>query len=187
MCSQRRRRAGLLDRLHEVGPRSCRRLSGCVPSRVSTSGPRFSVDDASGSTGETGVTRARDSDLAHILFTSGSTGTPKGVGITHANVIHFVEWARSYFGLREDDRLSGHSPFHFDLSTFDIYGTLAAGARTSPRPAGAQLASSETLGVHSERPADAMVFRPVGDGAAGDVRRRAPRLVQSPAPDHLVR
>ncbi|HVR05970.1 MAG TPA: AMP-binding protein, partial [Solirubrobacteraceae bacterium] len=67
-------------------------------------------------------------DLAHILFTSGSTGVPKGVTITHANVTHFVEWATAYFGTTETDRVSGHPPLHFDLSTFDIYGTLLAGA-----------------------------------------------------------
>ena len=67
--------------------------------------------------------------LAHLLFTSGSTGTPKGVAITHANVIHFVEWATGYFGLSSGDRLSGHAPFHFDLSTFDLFGTFAAGAQ----------------------------------------------------------
>jgi amino acid adenylation domain-containing protein len=68
-------------------------------------------------------------DCAHILFTSGSTGTPKGVMITHANVLSFVAWATGYFGLSPDDRTSGHSPFHFDLSTFDLFGTFAAGAQ----------------------------------------------------------
>jgi len=67
-------------------------------------------------------------DIAHILFTSGSTGAPKGVIITHGSVIAFVEWARSYFGIVPGDRISGHTPLHFDLSTFDIYGTLSAGA-----------------------------------------------------------
>ena len=68
------------------------------------------------------------SDPAHILFTSGSTGVPKGVVITHANVWHFVQWAVRYFGIEATDKNSGHSPLHFDLSTFDIYGALAAGA-----------------------------------------------------------
>lgn len=67
-------------------------------------------------------------DLAHLLFTSGSTGAPKGVMITHANVLAFVEWAVRYFGTRTSDRISGHPPLHFDLSTFDIFATLAAGA-----------------------------------------------------------
>ena len=72
---------------------------------------------------------ARPCAAAHILFTSGSTGMPKGVVITHESVIHFVRWATAYFGMNPEDRISGHPPLHFDLSTFDIYGTMAAGAQ----------------------------------------------------------
>jgi amino acid adenylation domain-containing protein len=79
---------------------------------------------------------------AHILFTSGSTGTPKGVVITHANVIHFVEWAVKYFGIDSSDRNSGHPPLHFDLSQFDIFGTFAAGAQLHLVPPGVSLMPS---------------------------------------------
>jgi amino acid adenylation domain-containing protein len=71
-------------------------------------------------------------DLAYILFTSGSTGTPKGVMITHDNVRAYNEWAVSYFGIGADDRLSGHSPLHFDLSMFDLFGSFFAGAALYP-------------------------------------------------------
>jgi len=75
-------------------------------------------------------------DPAHIFFTSGSTGTPKGVVITHANVASFIDWAIPHFGIGAGDRHSGHSPLHFDLSMFDIFGTLAAGAELHLLPPG---------------------------------------------------
>jgi len=70
-----------------------------------------------------------DQTTAHILFTSGSTGEPKGVPITHRNIRTFVEWGVNWFNMTPDDRVSCHSPLHFDLSTFDIYGAMAAGCR----------------------------------------------------------
>lgn len=69
-----------------------------------------------------------DGDVAHILFTSGSTGLPKGVMITHSSVAHLIQWAGAYFGITSADRISQHPPLRFDVSTFDVFGTLWAGA-----------------------------------------------------------
>jgi amino acid adenylation domain-containing protein len=72
---------------------------------------------------------------AHILFTSGSTGTPKGVVVGQPSILTFIDWANDYFKVQPGDRHSGHSPLHFDLSTFDIFGTLSAGAELHLVPA----------------------------------------------------
>jgi amino acid adenylation domain-containing protein len=104
-----------------------------------TCGASFGLDDLAAFSSEPPAWRNSSAAPAHILFTSGSTGVPKGVVITHENVIRFVDWAVRHFGLGPTDRLSGHSPLHFDLSTFDVYGTLAAGATLYPIPPEANL------------------------------------------------
>ncbi len=71
--------------------------------------------------------RAADPDrLAYILYTSGSTGEPKGVMLSHANCLAFATWAAREVGLGPDDRVSSHAPFHFDLSTFDLFASVIA-------------------------------------------------------------
>jgi amino acid adenylation domain-containing protein/non-ribosomal peptide synthase protein (TIGR01720 family) len=66
-------------------------------------------------------------DLAYVIFTSGSTGTPKGVEVRHRAALNTLDWVNRTFGVGAGDTLLSVSSFAFDLSVYDILGTLAAG------------------------------------------------------------
>ena len=71
---------------------------------------------------------ARENDLAYVIFTSGSTGEPKGVMIEHRSALNTVLDINERFGVSADDRILALSSLSFDLSVYDIFGALAAGA-----------------------------------------------------------
>lgn len=68
-------------------------------------------------------------DPAYLMFTSGSTGVPKGVTIGQGALLNVVLHSNTRFGLSSDDVLFCLSALHHDLSVYDIFGGLAAGAR----------------------------------------------------------
>ena len=76
------------------------------------------------------VRKIIESDLAYIIYTSGSTGQPKGIMHTHHSGLSFAHWAVNEYGLSPNDRLSNHAPLHFDLSIFDYFAGVVAGAST---------------------------------------------------------
>ncbi|NET07728.1 MAG: amino acid adenylation domain-containing protein [Symploca sp. SIO2B6] len=66
-------------------------------------------------------------DLAYLIYTSGSTGVPKGVMINHRGPVNTIIDINQRFGVSPTDRVLALSSLSFDLSVYDIFGTLAAG------------------------------------------------------------
>jgi len=128
-----------VDRVRAASPAARAAGVGLLDANAPGTDTRFGLRDleaAPTSPLELGLDASRP---AYIMFTSGSTGTPKGVVVTHANVLAFLDWAIPHFGLGSDDRVSGHPPLHFDLSVFDLFGAIHAGAELHLVPAGLSL------------------------------------------------
>lgn len=65
--------------------------------------------------------------LAYIIFTSGSTGIPKAVAVRHRPAYNLIDWVNRTHGVGPQDRLLFVTSVSFDLSVYDMFGTLAAG------------------------------------------------------------
>ncbi|MFD2170023.1 amino acid adenylation domain-containing protein [Tumebacillus lipolyticus] len=90
---------------------------------------RLAVDgDQMASYADTPLTTVQGKrDIAYVIFTSGSTGLPKGVVIDHQGAVNTCLDINERFGVTEEDRVLALSSLSFDLSVYDLFGTLAVG------------------------------------------------------------
>ncbi|MFI9387340.1 amino acid adenylation domain-containing protein [Kutzneria sp. NPDC052558] len=73
--------------------------------------------------GDPGAERA-----AYVIYTSGSTGQPKGVVVSHGSVVDFSRHIAKAYSIGPGDRVLGFAALTFDVSVFDLWATLCAGA-----------------------------------------------------------
>ncbi|MFJ9214091.1 amino acid adenylation domain-containing protein [Streptomyces sp. NPDC102264] len=83
-------------------------------------------------------------DVCYTIFTSGSTGAPKGVVVTHRSAVNLIDWVNRTYEVGPADEILFVTSFCFDLSVYDIFGVLAAGA-TIRLASAAELAEPDTL------------------------------------------
>ncbi len=76
-------------------------------------------------------------DLAYVIYTSGSTGLPKGVMIDHRGAVNTIKDINRRFAVGPQDRVLALSALNFDISVWDIFGTLGAGGSIIVPQAGA--------------------------------------------------
>src|SRR5581483_11971464 len=67
-------------------------------------------------------------NLAYAIYTSGSTGKPKGVPNVHEGIVNRLLWMQDQYGLKPGDRVLQKTPYSFDVSVWEFFWPLLAGA-----------------------------------------------------------
>lgn len=88
----------------------------------------FLVDEAADTDVDQPACPATGRDRAYVIYTSGSTGKPKGVAVSHAASQNTCADINQRFDVSDADVVFCVSALNFDLSVYDIFGGLAAGA-----------------------------------------------------------
>ncbi len=78
---------------------------------------------------ENPANEATEENLAYVIFTSGSTGRPKGVMIEHRGICNQLQWMQDRYPMSTADAVLLKTPFSFDLSLYEFFSPLIAGAR----------------------------------------------------------
>ncbi|MFF6815491.1 amino acid adenylation domain-containing protein, partial [Streptomyces sp. NPDC012403] len=104
---------------------------GLLPSAVRApalplDGPPGPRDDASGPA--PGFAAPHRDSTAYVIHTSGSTGRPKGVAVPHRAVVNRLWGMQEQYGLRSDDRVLHKASAGFDVSVWELFWPVLAGA-----------------------------------------------------------
>ncbi|HEY1379606.1 MAG TPA: amino acid adenylation domain-containing protein, partial [Gemmataceae bacterium] len=156
-----------LDRLAAAIPTSAKLL------RLDADAKLWADEDAA----DPGVDVTPD-HLAYVIYTSGSTGAPKGCMNTHRGIVNRLVWMQAECRLTLADCGVQKTPYSFDVSVWEFFWPLLAGARlVVARPGGhrdptylADLIAAERITVLHFVPSMLQAFLQAGR----DTPRRSP-------------
>ncbi|GAA2037756.1 hypothetical protein GCM10009839_43890 [Catenulispora yoronensis] len=130
---------------------------------------------------------ARPDNAAYVMYTSGSTGEPKGVCVTHTGVVNLLDALASEAG----DVCAWWTSGGFDVSVFEIFSALRAGATVDVVPAEIRPHAEQYVQWLAERGITHAYVPPFALSAleAGISRSGLRRLIVSvePTPEPLLR
>ncbi|MBK0417389.1 AMP-binding protein, partial [Chromobacterium haemolyticum] len=69
-----------------------------------------------------------DRHPAYVIYTSGSTGRPKGAVNSHRAIVNRLLWMQHAYPLADDDVVLQKTPSSFDVSVWEFFWPLLAGA-----------------------------------------------------------
>lgn len=90
--------------------------------------PRLAPHDWALTADETALPAVAPQHAAYVIYTSGSTGAPKGVVVEHRAIVNRLEWMSSHYGIDASDRILQKTPATFDVSVWEFFLPLLAGA-----------------------------------------------------------
>jgi amino acid adenylation domain-containing protein len=148
----------------DASPQAMLTLSRLRDSAPETSGPTIRVDAdwdaiAEQDTGEL-VDAAGPEDLAYVLYTSGTTGRPKGVMVPHRAVCNRLHRGQTTYPMAESDRMLQITSLNFDVSVWEVFAPLLAGARVVLAPRGAELDAARLVALLADRAISVVGFVP---------------------------
>ncbi|AUG07230.1 non-ribosomal peptide synthetase [Pseudomonas sp. S09G 359] len=99
-------------------------------------------------------------NLAYVIYTSGSTGQPKGAGNRHSALTNRLCWMQDAYGLTAADNVLQKTPFSFDVSVWEFFWPLLAGARLVMAAPGAHRDPAQLIEVISREQISTLHFVP---------------------------
>ncbi|MGY2183830.1 non-ribosomal peptide synthetase [Pseudomonas agarici] len=88
-------------------------------------------------------------DIIYTIFTSGTTGQPKGVLIEHHSLVNLIKWHNDRFMMTPQSRTTLMAGVGFDVSQWEIWSTLSAGATIYLLDEAVRISTEALLGFYN--------------------------------------